>query len=228
MITMKLRNVLPLCLLLTATAACPGEETEIPTVGPCQDPASITGDAFITSDEALSELEGVVAITGDLQIRDRVTDLSALQSLRCVGGSVIVRNANALTSLDGLGALTFVGDSLSVVDNAELATTRGIGAALVVEGAVRIANNPALESLAGLDALVSVGDELRISENPQISALPQMESLSSKALEGIGPLGAMDKRTAGTCVFLIFFLPVETVLDVRSNQCLLSIVPAWT
>ncbi len=177
---MNLRSILPLSLSLVAFATgCPSEEpTE--TLGSCADVQVRPGSFFANSDDALAELDGVVALRGDLEIRDdAITDLTPLASLRCVGGNVIVRDADSITSLEGLGALEFVGGSLSIVSNDALETTRGLGAELVVEDSLRIAQNPALASLEGLAAAKSIGGELRISENPKVEALPNMATLAT-------------------------------------------------
>jgi hypothetical protein len=90
---------------------------------------------FVTSDEDLKMLEGVVCIEDGLHIRGQVSTLSRLHALQKAGGIII--SSTPLVSLAGLENLTKV-------------------------GYLEIDRNPALESLSALANLQRVGDSLAV------------------------------------------------------------------
>ncbi len=110
-----------------------------------------------------------------------LTDLTGLDALTSVEGTLQLAHNDNLTSLEGLGALTAAGErledffqtyyygGLSIKDDDALMDLAGLESLEVVWGYLEIVNNDSLTSLQGLDNLTGVyGGELTISGNPML------------------------------------------------------------
>jgi receptor L domain-containing protein len=136
----------------------------------------LAGIVSINTPRDLARLEGVVAIRGDLIIEGSVSDLSALSSLRAVGGSLTLRDNRFLTDLDGLSSLAQVGGAVSIDANARLRDIGGLRGLKHMES-LSIRGNPVLEDLEGLSRLESAGF-VELWANPAVASLRGLERLA--------------------------------------------------
>jgi len=82
-----------------------------------------TGDYTITSQSGLDSLSGYSEVTGNLTINDftaSIVSLNGLEGLSSVGGTLRIRNNEALTSLSGIGNVYSVGGDLVIENNTAL------------------------------------------------------------------------------------------------------------
>jgi hypothetical protein len=142
-------------------------------------PLSCAGGVIQTESDA-ARFAGCTTVNGDLQIANsQLSDLTALETLRNVSGTLTVTNNSELTDLTGLEQLASVG-GLNVYNNPALGDFSGLSA-LRMAPVVDIRNNPALASLSGLEGLNRV-EKLEIVNN----ALFQTDGLSG--LREVGEL----------------------------------------
>jgi len=128
---------------------------------------------------------GCTMIEGDVTIDPQggnITNLNGLNGLASIGGTLYIRNSNALPSLAGLNTLTSVGGTLRIEDNVVLGNLNGLNNLTTVGGGVQIGGstwqtNAALTSLSGLDNLTTVGGRLGISYNPVLQNLDALSKL---------------------------------------------------
>jgi hypothetical protein len=147
------RCVLALTALLALSAnAC--SASSAPVARTSAGPFSCAGGVIQTADDA-ARFAGCTTIDGDLQIEgSQLSDLTALDSLRNVSGTLTVANNGELSDFTGLEQLTTV-SALSVHDNAVLADFSGLSG-LRQARVVDIRRNPELSSVNGLEGLTRV------------------------------------------------------------------------
>jgi hypothetical protein len=110
-------------------------------------PGVIEGTVVLGQTHQMSDLQGAWCITGDLEISgSTLVDLTGLETLAAIGGTVRIQNNTALTSVAGLGRLRVIGWGLY------------------------INNNPELASLTELAGLREIHQDLRISDNAKLPA----------------------------------------------------------
>jgi len=163
----------------------------------------------------LSGLSQITTISGDLTIQNTsATNLTGLENLESVGGSISIRSNWDLQTIDALSNLESVGGQyliiqhnlfledmkafeytdfqlnyVSITYNNELTDLDGLQGIKSVNGDLAITDNSSLTSLAGLDSLKSVSNYLAISRN---AALTEITSLN---IDTIGELRIVNNDT---------------------------------
>lgn len=145
-----------------------------------------------------------------------ITDLTPLNNLISVAGSLYIENNTVLTSVSGLNNISYIGYSLSIVDNPVLMSLSEFdNITSVVE--LRILNNSALISLSGLNNITYVGS-LWISGNSSLTSLFGLESLTS-----IGTILSIMSNEALTTLSGLENLNSARVLSIGNNDNLISL-----
>jgi hypothetical protein len=122
----------------------------------------VSGSPLLVS---LEGLEGVTSVGSWLTISAPVTDLLPLSNLTSAGALTI--QSNTLTDLSGLDALTTVDGSVNISQNTTLESLSGLDALTTVGGGLSITNNPALTDL-GLGKLDTVALHFHIYTNASL------------------------------------------------------------
>lgn len=151
------------------------------TIGSFSD-ISGTGTSLITD---LSPLQTLKRVDGTLLIglNNNISTLKGLENLCRVGGPFLIYGNDQLTTLEGLDRLHYVGGDLTIEINDHLQSLNGLEKLESVQGNIYIVTNDALTTLSGLDNLRKVGESLTIVDN---NALINLEGLGG--LDSIGSL----------------------------------------
>jgi hypothetical protein len=137
----------------------------------------VSGDRVVRTAEDLAALRGVCAIDGDLLLSDLPdASLAPLASLQAVRGDLAITGCDALHDLSGLDALRYVGGTLRVLDNAALRSVGGLERLETLRGGLAIQCDN-LESLGALTALERVGGTLAITGSPRLASLEGLHAL---------------------------------------------------
>lgn len=145
------------------------------------------GDYSVEDAGDLAALSGYVEVAGDLTIEStELTDLSGLECLEAVDGSLYIQTNSLLTDITALAALEAVGGLVCIRDN-----VTQIGGVLGIDA------NPALVSLAGLGSLTTLDGNLWILSN---AALPTCEAtdLRDQLVDFTDPICILGNQ-ADTC-----------------------------
>jgi len=139
--------------------------------------SDLQGDVSITGDDIvnLSVLSEVTSIAGDLNIGRKygrkpignplLHDLTGLENLTQIGGTLLFYRNGSLTSLSGLDNLSSIGNGLIIgIEYSETAKEK-------IEGSL------ALTSINALSGLASIGGELYIC-NTSLTSLTGLDSVS--------------------------------------------------
>ncbi len=143
--------------------------------------AVLQGDVEIDNGLALKALLGVETITGSLTISgSTLTSLLGLESLKSIGGSLIIYDNNQLARLSGsaLSNLQTVGGDIIIQKNDTLVNVDL--PSLVSANSIRILNNQELAVLSGFERLEGVQHLLQISGNfnlNKIEAFPALQTV---------------------------------------------------
>ena len=163
-------------------ASCPGE---IPTcnAGTCGTEVSPTGCAgtITPGNVTISTATDLTAfanapkpcISGDLIINSTsLTNLTGLEQLQWVGGSVSIYNNATLTNLAGLSGLTTVGANFNIQSNNALSDLTGVLPALTtIGGYLQFYGNPALLNIKGFASLAKVGTYVYLYGNSSLAKI---------------------------------------------------------
>jgi hypothetical protein len=140
---------------------------------------------LVILDEAgeINNLNGLIVLTAiydDLIIgQNSLTSFAGLDSLKFVGGDVLISFSPNLTSFAGLGALTETGGGLAILQNEGLTSLTGLNALASVGGEVDISFNNSLTNLTGLENLTSMPENLLIRGNNALTSLTGLNNLNS-------------------------------------------------
>ncbi len=96
-----------------------------------------------------------------------ITDLSSLNTIDSIEGSLSITFNDSLTNLSGLDNLTFIGGHLDVNENPELMTFSDLANLTSIGGNLSISFNP-LTTFSGLESLMSIGGNLSIESNSSL------------------------------------------------------------
>ncbi|MDO8368699.1 MAG: T9SS type A sorting domain-containing protein [Saprospiraceae bacterium] len=150
----------------------------------------------------LDSLIGIATIGGDLMIGETLAwfspktnlflkNLSGLDSLHTVGGSLKIFLNAALANLNGLGHLAKLGANLEIVRNDSLASISALGQLDTIPGSIWIGRyvgggpggnpqgNNSLVNLEGLGNIQGIGQDLVIMRNSSLVNLSGLENLHS-------------------------------------------------
>jgi len=130
-----------------------------------------------TSITDISGLNFLTEIQGSLTLEnlDQITSFDALENITSIGGNLNIRRNNLLTSFDSW-TLSNLGGDLDVFSNTLLDNLTGLSSVTEMEF-VTIRNNPELVSLTGLEALVTVNRRISIYSNNKLANLSGLENL---------------------------------------------------
>ncbi len=120
-------------------------------------------------------VRGCRRFRGDVTIEGTsLKDMSALQNVEQISGTLLIVDNSALLSLDGLASLSQV-ENLVVTGNVALSSLRGLSHLVKAKG-ITIAASPSLKTLAGLESLSEL-DGLVVS-NTGVTSLDAMARLT--------------------------------------------------
>jgi hypothetical protein len=179
----------------------PPDSDRVTGVFDCSASTVITGDVLIDDMNALSILDGVVAIDGDIT----VTNVSSLTTpfpigLDLVTGNLYVRGTG-LADLSGLETLTRVEGDVNIRGNRTLTSLSGLNGLTCIAGRLDIQFNDSLTTLSGLENLTRVDEHLTIRNN---HALPQrevdewMSTVEQEAVFSVNTLESLDAENANS------------------------------
>lgn len=146
---------------------------------------TIRGNVFISNQEQLDEFvsQNIKTINGDLTISPisengtvDISDLSALDELDSITGSLIIRQTRGLSSLNGFEGIRFLGGSLFVEYNQDLSSLNGLNN-LTKAVTVQVLGNPKLQNIDAIGGLNNVRT-LNISRNTQLTQLTTFSDLT--------------------------------------------------
>jgi hypothetical protein len=127
----------------------------------------------------ISALNGIDTVWGTLTFLhcESLTDLSGIDSLQYIGGNLEIYNDDSLSSLQGLDALNYIGGDLLVLENKCLNNLTSLENVTFVGKELTIYNNDSISNLSGLNSISYVGEHLWISGNPLLTTLNGLNSL---------------------------------------------------
>jgi hypothetical protein len=148
----------------------------------------LQGSIALMSSLDIQMLAGVETITGDVSISNSgLTNLIGLESLKTIGGNLLVDHNASLQALVGSGLINLVtvaGD-IRIDYNPALTVIRL--PSLVNAGSIVIRENSALTTLDGFDALVKVDGRLFVEDNVKLAKITGLQSVTSVgSLEMVG------------------------------------------
>jgi len=123
----------------------------------------------------LNGLNAITAIDGGLSVgwwfmgNSLLQNLSGLENLVHIGGSLNIHANSVLQDLTGLGSLTSIGGDIII----------GNGDAKSTDFGVKMNGNPYLKNVAGLENLVSVEGKLETHFNDSLNSFKGLEKLDS-------------------------------------------------
>jgi UDP-3-O-[3-hydroxymyristoyl] glucosamine N-acyltransferase len=164
----------------------------------------IEGDVTINGEDItnLNGLDVVTYIGGNLFIgtffyggNSVLTNLTGLEGLTEIAGSVGIHQNPVLTSLTGLDNLTSIGLSLSIYGN-PLNSLAGLANLTSIGGGLSISRNYTLTSLMGLENLTTIGGGISITENDSLTSLTGLDKL---AVASVDDLSIYDNSALSNC-----------------------------
>ncbi len=146
----------------------------------------------------LSALDGLQEIEGSLTIRGIPTlaSLRGLGHLQKIKGSLFLGGTDRLASLDGLAGLESVGGDLTIAYEATLGALDGLGSLQAVGGNFTLVGDFKLASLHGAKGLKEVGGVVHLAYLPALSSLtgmPLLESVGGLRIEGLQALATLGR-----------------------------------
>jgi len=139
------------------------------------------GDVTLTTQQEVIEFgqKSITTIDGDLLITGSVQNLSPLEKLTIVNGSVEIKANSGLTNFSGLEALEIITGGLRIENNPALTNFVGLNRLAEVDGLFYVINNDNLINLAGLNNLeiINRGGEFRIQGCDKLINLDGLEML---------------------------------------------------
>lgn len=164
--------------------------TDGAAVEPCADfeqDVVWVGDVHIETQSDVAALMGVACVAGDVIVSHAdVVDLSGLDALVRVEGSLAFGENEALASLDGMGSLTYVGGGLffdqnEVLTGASLPSLAEIGVVLMIGQTGSKGGpwgNPTLVEV-DFPMLTVIHGDIEIRHNPVLASLDGLDALET-------------------------------------------------
>jgi len=159
--------------------------------------SKIEGDLIVDGEDIsdLSSLELITYVGGTVKIGNisgnanpQLTNLSGLNNLAVIGGSLKMYSNEALTSLDELNNLglifgdLFIGDASFNAGNPALSSLSGLENLHYLEGSLKFSGNESLASITALNGLNFIGGQLRIKDNPVLTSLAGLGNVYSSSI----------------------------------------------
>ena len=143
----------------------------------------------------LNFISSVTRITGDMQISycPNIVDLTGIDQLDTINGSLILENNPKLLSCHGMEGLPSL-INITVNGNSSMQSLTGLENVSTVSGKLTVLSNPQLTSLQGLNGIETITGGLDIYGNPLLSNLNGLTSL--KSLPGILSLTNLPELTS--------------------------------
>lgn len=157
----------------------------------------IEGNVVISGEDvsSLAGLSTITSIGGDFMIgyyesggNDELTNLTGLDNLSIIGGSLQIINNQSLISLTGLEGLVHIGNSLGISNNG-LTNLEGLNNLLTIGGGLFIAYDYCLVNLSGLSSLFSINGDLEIHSNYVLNSLTGLENLNGSSIDNLSIYG---------------------------------------
>lgn len=150
----------------------------------------IGGDVSIFYNPELYSLEGLNnlnTVLGDFKLGEyeltvgnfNFQDLSGLNALTQIGGSLVIYGNWSLSSLSGIENLTSIGGALVLNDNDNLTDLSALEGLSYIGNGLGIQENNNLTNLYGLHHIDSLNGPLSISGNASITSLSELENLTT-------------------------------------------------
>lgn len=136
-----------------------------------------TGDVLLTSQAEVDAFpRGCMTINGSLTIDGAdIIDLSPLQDVSYVGGSVNIIRNKSLINLEGLNSLTLVNDSLYIFDNDALIDISSLDQLMLVDEVI-IREEDELTNVNGLEG-ISLVNRMKLDENLKLNDISGLSNL---------------------------------------------------
>lgn len=116
---------------------------------------------------------------GKMSSDSDIHDLSELDKLSSITGSITLLGMPNLSSLNGLQSLQTIGGDLKVIQNAQLTSLEGLNGLTTIEGNFFLSFQDQMTSLQGLDNLETIGKDLSLSFTPSLLNLEGLQSLKT-------------------------------------------------
>lgn len=143
---------------------------------------TLTIEGADVSDLSSLTVGAIRSIRGNLVVRDTaLTDLSGLESIASLTGTLQLRNNDALLNIDALSSLTAVGNDVQVRDHALLGDISGLDNLNGSVRDLRIDNNDALNSIAGLSGIATVRRDLTLRGNDALASVSGLNGITTVA-----------------------------------------------
>jgi hypothetical protein len=137
----------------------------------CEKDQAIPYNEFLTT-EAEVDAFSHAQVGGDLSISGEfIRDLTPLENIRHIGGSLFIGDNDMLKSLAGLENLETIDSGLHIYDNFTLTDINGLSGLEQVGNLISIDSNKQLLSLSGLENLEHFCGDFSISGNPLLTNL---------------------------------------------------------
>lgn len=162
---------------------------------------NIQGSLVVREGEVTSGLECVKRVTGDLVIAGDARDVSGLESIKFVGGSLRVEYLDRLARLVGI-QVTTVGGDVVIENNKSLERVGMFRHLEQIDGDLIIDHNPSLEVLAGraleiVGGSVSLQENLKLVDPTGLSEIAEVQGggITLRANDSLGPVAGFTKLT---------------------------------
>lgn len=155
----------------------------------CNAQSCLTGGITFNSQEEIDDFPmlypNCTTIDGDVKIGDftypylgtDIVDLSGLNNINQINGSLDIFYNADLVDLLGLSNLAYVGLSLSIDNNDALVDLEGLENLNTINGQLTVKSNEGLISLSGLENITSIDNSIYVSSNPSLLSFEGLNGL---------------------------------------------------
>lgn len=148
---------------------------------PCDESACL-GNITLNTQTAIDAFCGCPTIKGDLRIgnlatSNNITNLSNLQTIERVNGTVFIGNTK-LDDLEGLGNLGIIGNDLLIVKNQFLKNGEGLNNLVTIGNTFQLKENRIIENLNGLDRWTKT-KKIDFQNNNRLEKMDELAQLSN-------------------------------------------------
>lgn len=139
--------------------------------------------AFIESYPNCTEITGnlQIGVIASLSSNTNIVDVTGLEGISSISGSLVIIGNNTLNSIHGLDQLRYVGGDIRIDYNDNLTNLTGLGKLETIGGSLIIGNNQSLTTIGGLQKLTNIGGNMVMSQNDILGNLNAFEKLTDIA-----------------------------------------------